>query len=288
MLILLIVLFIILILGIIQFNDYKNRVLFQPRKIMNEKFSDMREEYIDGINIWHYNGSHDKTVLFCHGSSGNISQRDYIYNFCKLFKLNLILFDYYGYGRSSKKPSQNNLYKSADVIIDYCQKHCNITNQLIIWGESLGGTVAGYLATKYNCYRLILMSTFSSLDDILIYSKNRNLINKIITFSIKRLCVTFPTKQFMKTLTCPVLIIHSIDDELIPIENPEILFCSIPHTNKQIITIRGSHTSPIFTIGQLIKLLDFCGIDYSKISEKEFEDIIHDIMTAAKRNFNST
>jgi len=299
MLVLFLVLILLLVVTVFQINSYKDRILFQPRKIMNPTFEGVKDLFLErdwngtvkysseGINVWHYHSNeNDKTVLFCHGSNGNISQRKYIYDFCKIFKLNLILFDYYGYGKSSGKPSQSNIYKSADIIWEYAIKQCSSLHQMIIWGESLGGTVAGYLGNKYGCFKLILMSTFSSLDDILYHSKNQSLPNKFIMFSLKKFCITFPTKYFMKDIKCPVLIVHSIDDEIIPIPNAEILYCSIPHQHKQMITIKGTHTSPIFTTEQLIKFLDFCNIDYSKVPDKTFEQIIFMMTNVIKKDFD--
>jgi len=53
------------------------------------------------------------TVLFCHGNAGNIANRlDAIWRFHEL-GLNVCIFDYRGYGRSTGKPSEEGTYRDA-------------------------------------------------------------------------------------------------------------------------------------------------------------------------------
>ena len=68
------------------------------------------------IHGWHFNNfPGHKTVMFCHGNSGNISHRSYIVDICHKFKLNLLIFDYRGFGESSGKPSKKNLKKDGEA-----------------------------------------------------------------------------------------------------------------------------------------------------------------------------
>ncbi len=94
--------------------DIKN-----PANIYYHKPSeDKCDSYIHGWYFNNYNEGH-KTVLFCHGNSLNISYRQYIVDICQQLELNLLIFDYRGFGKSSGKPSKHNLRQDGAAAYKY-------------------------------------------------------------------------------------------------------------------------------------------------------------------------
>lgn len=300
LLILLIILFIILI--IVCLEDYRQRYLFCPndkivwtpnkntyrnlhiRREMNGTINVSDAKSIGSINVWDFTHNDiSRVVIFCHGTNGNISQRKYVYDFCNMFNLNLILFDYYGYGESTGSATETTIYSSSRLAIDYCkQTH---KNDIIIWGESLGGTVAAYLAKNYICDRLILMSTFSSLDDAINYSPVRYMNPKVVNV-LKCFYNTLPTKLIVQDITCPVLIVHSTEDDLISFHNAELIYLNCNKAKeKKMITIRGSHISPLFNIDQLKSMLDFCSVKYDHLNDDKLREIVNVMSTMSKTCF---
>ena len=82
-------------------------------------------------------------ILFCHGNAGNISHR--LFNVELLLKhgLQVFIFDYRGYGKSSGRPSEKGLYKDGLAAYDYLinERHI-LPEQIIMFGRSLGAAVA--------------------------------------------------------------------------------------------------------------------------------------------------
>ena len=220
----------------------------------------------DSISAWHFNNFPDsKTILYCHGNYGNISHKDDLVNLCLGQRLNLLLFDYRGYGRSKGYPSQFGLYEDGDSVYRYLSQRVD-PDRIIIWGESLGGAVATYIASKYPCSSLILLSTFSSLDDIISDSS-------IVRWPVAGPCIIgiakilgmlmdrMSNKTRIRDVKCPIVIIHSREDGLIPFANAERTFNSISHGCKLFIEIKGIHSNPELNEDLLRKIFTFCCID---------------------------
>ncbi len=241
-----------------------SRLLFNPRRDQHWEPTLPYENLLleNNISTWlFYNYPGHRVILFCHGNAGNISFYDHVINFCFRYQLNLCLFDYPGYGQSKGVPTQKSILSSGEIVYRYLCTRCS-PNQILIWGESLGGYVATYLASRYPCNCLILLATFSSLDDIL--------IDRDIPFLIKNFLRLFhliidpmSNKHLISQVKCPIAIVHSPHDEIIPYLNALRLYQSIPHSQKKLITIEGGHSSPEIQPEKLFELLEFCQIDFS-------------------------
>ncbi|HQV87980.1 MAG: alpha/beta hydrolase [Nitrosomonas sp.] len=174
------------------------------------------------------------TVLFFHGNAGNISQR---INYLSMFKrlgYNTLLFDYRGYGQSSGVPSESGTYLDAQAGWRYLTEIQNISpERIILFGESLGGAVAAWLAAREKPGLLVLASTFTSVP---------NLAAQIYPFLPVRWITRFHynTLESLQSVTCPVFIAHSPEDEIIPFEHGQQLFqaASAP---KQFLSLEGGH-----------------------------------------------
>lgn len=269
-------------------NNKKNQPIVAKDDIVEvdkhtEEHPTTSSEY---ISAWHFGSfnimsKNKKTILFCHGNSGNISHRDYMINFCHGFGINLFLFDYRGYGDSSFGVSSPRIIL-ADGLLAYDYLTTKVSpKDIIVWGESLGGAVAGYIAANRNPYRLLLMATFSSVTDIIAqdekkYSSIARFFSRIIPSVIDDLS----TKSL--NITCPTLVAHSEGDNVIPIQSARVLFDSLKSKKKLFVTIEGDHSTPILTEEHIQKVFEFCGLDYS--DSKHGTRFIKDIHTAAVRH----
>lgn len=270
-----IILFILILVSLIKW--FQQSVLFFPTKSIiwtpsftyQQLYLDLNstnhpkppaEPYISAWYIPSSNPEQKKTVLFCHGNSGNISHRSYIIDLCQTLGLNLLVFDYRGYGESPGRPSIDSICQDGLIVYKYLINQCTQDN-IIIWGESLGGAIATYIASIYTPNCLILMCTFSSLDDVIKYQDITKFIAHLLSLTIQYLGSNLPNKLKIKYVKCPIAVIHSTEDEVIPYSCAKILYNSIPHNNKIFIKIQGSHSNPQINNDHLSKLLCFCHIN---------------------------
>ena len=247
-----------------------------------------RRNSCEYISAWHFdNFPKAKTVLFAHGNSGNITHRRYIIDMCYKFGLNLLVFDYRGYGKSDSHPNKIFLREDGELAFIYLTKVAKIPNRkIVIWGESIGGVSAVWVASRHKCGGLILICTFSSLDDILVYKcegasrKAAEYFTGLLSFKLDMI----PLKKYLKQVTCPVAIVHSFEDELIPYSCSWINYHSIAHKRKMHVKIRGGHASPKIRSRQLRKILDYFNVNID--DRVDVSEILADLQTFAKRHNN--
>jgi fermentation-respiration switch protein FrsA (DUF1100 family) len=177
-----------------------------------------------------------RTLLFFHGNAGNIADRgDSLAIFHRL-GLNVLIFDYRGYGRSEGKPDEAGLYRDAAAAWRYLTESRGFAaKDIVVFGRSLGGAVAAQLASRTAPGGLILESAFSSAKDMA-----QRMLPGIAYLLYKR--YAFTTTDYLRQVRCPVLVLHSPQDEVIPYALGEAVFkaASQPKTFMQ---LWGDHNS---------------------------------------------
>jgi pimeloyl-ACP methyl ester carboxylesterase len=264
------VLIFLIVVFVFFFTKNYSKLFLPSKKITSYCIQPTEEVTIAGTSISAFwfndfiqDGKHGgKTILFCHGNFGNITQRNYMINFAKTIGANLILYDYWGYGKSYGYPSTRKLIKNSDIVHKWVQEKVD-PNELIIWGESLGGSMAAYLSSKNQCKKLILCSTFSSLED-LTFGIQDVWFKKPIGFALNFIMSTLPTREWVQKAKCPVLVVHSDEDELIPVSQA-IHISEVDKQRVELLKIKGGHSSPKMNEDQIQKIISF-------IHDKEIED----------------
>ena len=173
-------------------------------------------------------------LLFCHGNAGNISDRlDSIRIFNRL-GLSLFIFDYRGYGRSSGHPSEQGTYRDAEAAWNYLTRvRQKDPQEIVVFGRSLGGSIAAWVSQVHKPQVLILESSFSSLREA---ARDRlpGIFVKLLVPDQYR------TLQYLTMVHCPVLVLHSREDEIISFRHGEALYAAA-NEPKGLVEIHGSH-----------------------------------------------
>ncbi len=174
------------------------------------------------------------TVLFSHGNAGNISGRLETIRMLHELDLNVLIYDYRGYGKSEGRPDEAGTYRDAQAAWNFLTGEKNIPEStIVIMGRSLGGAVSAWLTTKVKPAGLILESTFTSAKD---------LAQELYPWVPVRwlMKIEYPTKRYLQDLTVPKLIIHSRDDRLIPFHHGREIFESVGEP-KDFFEMSGDH-----------------------------------------------
>ncbi|MDP8216203.1 MAG: alpha/beta hydrolase [Candidatus Kaelpia imicola] len=237
------VLFIIIFLIGIRYIERRDiyfpvREIFTSPEIIGLPYQEIYFQTVDNkrLNSWFIPNDEAKfTVIFCHGNAGNISHRIEKIGLLHKLGLNIFIFDYRGYGKSQGSPCEPGLYKDAVAAYSYLVKERRISeDNIILYGESLGGAIAINLAHRVRVRALITEGTFTSIRDMakitypflpyFIFSSSFNSISKI------------------REVKCLKLIIHSIDDEIVPFYLGERL-SDAAKSPKKFLKIRGFHNT---------------------------------------------
>lgn len=174
------------------------------------------------------------TLLFCHGNAGNISHRlDSIRLFHDL-GLNVLIFDYRGYGQSGGRPSEKGSYRDADAAWDHLVNRRRIAPaRIVIFGRSLGAAIAADLASRTKPAAVILESAFTTIPDM---------AAALYPWLPARLLSRYRYDNRAKIghIRSPLLIVHGRDDEIIPFSHGRQLF-TLANDPKHFLALSGGH-----------------------------------------------
>jgi hypothetical protein len=217
-------------------------------------YEDVWIESADGYRLhgWFVPGPRDNaraTVLFLHGNAGNISHRLEMLKIVHQLGLNCLMLDYRGYGQSQGSPSEQGLYTDAEAAWNWLVQEKGLSSRdIICWGRSLGGAVAAYVARDKNPGALIIESSFTSLPEL-----GQKLYPFLPVKMISRM--SFSTPQYIKYMSCPVLVVHSPEDEIVPFAFGEELYRAAKEP-REFLQIQGGHNEGFLVSGEAY----FCGV----------------------------
>jgi fermentation-respiration switch protein FrsA (DUF1100 family) len=221
------------------------------------RYEDIQLQTSDGISLhgWYIPALQPRgAVLFLHGNAGNISHRlDSVLMFHRLGYSTLI-FDYRGYGNSGGSPSEEGTYRDAEAAWRFLTVQQHIPScRIVLFGESLGGAVAAWLAARQKPGALVIASGFTSVPDL-----GQQLYPFLPVRWLARIC--YDTRVYLRAVSAPVLVAHSPDDEIIPFEHGRALFAAA-NPPKQFLELAGGHNDGfIFMRAAWVTVLgDFLG-----------------------------
>jgi len=232
---------------------FQSRYVYYPEHILvadpgniGLDFESVCFEAADGVKLsgWFIPGEGAQgVILFCHGNAGNISHRLESIQIFHRLGLDVFIFDYRGYGQSEGKPTEPGTYKDAEAAWRYLVEERQVNpGQVIIFGRSLGGAVASWLAQGRTPGALVLESTFTSLPDIAATLYPYLPVRLLLRFE-------YNTAEYLGGVDCPVLIVHSRDDEMMPSSHGRRLF-EMARGPKQFLEISGTHNEGFITSGE--------------------------------------
>lgn len=104
------------------------------------------------------------TLLFTHGNAVDLGQMSsFFVALGSRIDCNVFAFDYSGYGISTGKPSEKNVYADAEAAWRVLRDKYNVPpNKVILYGQSIGTVAAIDLGIKYEVAGVILHSPLMS------------------------------------------------------------------------------------------------------------------------------
>jgi fermentation-respiration switch protein FrsA (DUF1100 family) len=186
------------------------------------------------------------TILFCHGNGGNMTHCLDSIDIIHDLGLNCFVFDYRGYGNSEGKPSEKGTYLDAEAAYKWLTEKKKISpDSIIVFGRSLGGSIAAQLAGKSQIGALVIESTFTSYADI-----GRKFYPYMPVRWFARF--SYDTVRYIKDVLCPVMLIYSRDDEIVPFEFGLEIY-DAANEPKKFVEIFGSHNDSFLASAEMYK-----------------------------------
>jgi fermentation-respiration switch protein FrsA (DUF1100 family) len=226
--------------------DIAGRELVADPSAVGLAFEEKRIATPDGesLHAWWIPAERPRlSLLFLHGNAGNISHRlDSLRLFHRL-GVDVLIIDYRGYGRSSGRPTEQGVLTDAQAAWRHMVESMGLApDRIVLFGRSLGGAAAAWLASRQEPAGLILESTFTSVPDAA--------ADVYWWLPVRRLSrLELDTRKWLSQVRSPVLIIHSRDDEIIPFTHARRLY-EAAAGDKQLVAIEGDHNTGFVRSGR--------------------------------------
>jgi len=169
------------------------------------------------------------TLLYSHGNGEDLGDIRSVLESLQQMGFAVFAYDYRGYGTSQGTPSEQNSYRDVDSAYHYLTQKLGIPpNQIIAYGRSVGGAMAVDLAARQPVAGLILESPFTKAFLALTRVP-------IVPFD------KFANIDKIKQVRCPVLVMHSRTDEVIPFAHGQQMFAAAGQPKRSLWINQGGH-----------------------------------------------
>jgi len=190
-----------------------------------------------------------KVMLYLCGVGRNMGDYNYLARVSAFRQLgfSVLVFDYRGYGLSQGDfPNESQVYQDSQAAWQYLRSVRQIpSEQIFIYGESLGGAIALDLAIRHpQAGGLIMQSSFTSMAEAV---RHRAFLQIFpINFLLSE---RFDSLSKIQSLKVPVLFLHGESDSVVPSEMSQRLYDAAPEP-KQLFIISGADHVRIYQPGE--------------------------------------
>ena len=157
------------------------------------------------------------TLIYFHGNAGHIGMRAYKVKPYLDAGFGVLLTTWRGFSGNLGKPSEDGIYRDGRAARDYLYNNGVHSENLVLYGESLGTGVAVHLALEQPPVAFVLEAPFSSACDV---AKIRLPLFPVRSLIFDR----FESDKKISSIVAPILIVHGAKDKTIPIRLARKLF----------------------------------------------------------------
>jgi pimeloyl-ACP methyl ester carboxylesterase len=185
------------------------------------------------------------TIVFFHGNGGNISNVGWLGQRFAKHGFNVLVFDYRGYGASDGvAAAESGLYADGDAAVAFVTREKGIrAEQIVLYGHSLGTTVAVDVASRGKYGAVVIESGLSSASSVA--TSALPWLPTWLHFLGKN---RFDSARKLASVKSPILIAHGDPDETIPTVEAHLLFASANQPKKLLIVPGAGHV--VFATGE--------------------------------------
>ncbi|XP_059642852.1 uncharacterized protein LOC132284738 isoform X1 [Cornus florida] len=158
------------------------------------------------VAVYMKNPAASLTLLYSHGNAADLGQMYELFSELSLhLRVNLMGYDYSGYGQSSGKPSEQNTYADIEAAYRCLEETYGVKEEnVILYGQSVGSGPTLDLASRLSRLRAVVLHS-----PILSGLRVMYPVKRTYWFDIYKNIDKIPLVK------CPVLIIHGTADDVV-------------------------------------------------------------------------
>lgn len=254
-----------------------------PQSLMNDEVTLTDEGYETSLSK-----SNKPVFLYMHGNSGNraSSHRLELYKLFQNLDYHIVCFDYRSYGDSDEADlSEKGIVNDAKYVIEWVITKVNGTAPVFVWGHSLGTGVSTHALAELALEGviptgLILESPFNNIIDELSEHPFAQIFKHLPWFywliiePFYHNNLRFESDKHIQDVSCPIMILHAEDDNVIPFFLGEKLY-------QAALRYHQNDTNKI----EMVRIDSFYGLGHKYICRFEkLPEIIQSFVTKSYKN----
>lgn len=244
-----------------QFTYFPDRTRYDPADAGLPDFAEIEIRTDDEHTLvgWYKPASKDyPTLLLFQGNAGNIANRAFKARAFADRGYGMLMINYRGYGGSDGSPTERGLMADGRAALRFLSEQSVETNEIVLYGESLGSGVAIGLAQVHKIGAVVLESPYTSLPDV---------AARAYPWLPVRLLMKdrFPSIERIGEVDAPLLVVHGADDEVIPVDLGQELFAAADEP-KRLVILQGAHHNDIFDHGSGEAIFEFLAETFAQAS----------------------
>ena len=149
-------------------------------------------------------------LLWSHGNAGNLLNRLDLLAAWHARGVSAFIYDYRGYGQSAGRPSEAGLRQDALAAYEVLRRRGIPSERIVLYGQSLGASVAGALAPQRPAAGLLLETPFPSIRAVAAVYYGRLPVHLLLE-------ARYELAAALGRVAMPILIVHGDRDSIIPL-----------------------------------------------------------------------
>ena len=168
-----------------------------------------------------------KTILFCHGNGEHMGQVRGLCADLRARGFQVLAWEYRGYGAAEGRPNERGLCRDIETAYRWLREEQDVAaRDIVVYGRSVGGGPAVWLAANHEVGGLVLESAFRSAGRV-------TLGFRFLLFD------RFDSQARIGRIDCPLLLIHGTADRVIGPGHSETLF-RLAAEPKRLLLVEGA------------------------------------------------
>lgn len=192
-------------------------------------------------------------VLLFHANRSTLSDQAGLQQVLYRAGISSLAFDYSGFGKSAGEPTPATLRDDARAAFTAFTDSARAAGRRVLLGASLGAAVlldaVGDLQTGAD--GVVLIGAFTSARDIAVRADR---VPRFLSWLVPNL---YDNVEAVGRLTKPLLIVHSAEDQVFPIDHAERLLDAAPGPKRLVRLDRGGHATYLSTDADWVPVIQF-------------------------------
>mmetsp|Transcript_8521 Transcript_8521/g.12164 ORF Transcript_8521/g.12164 Transcript_8521/m.12164 type:complete len:330 (-) Transcript_8521:124-1113(-) len=175
------------------------------------------------------------TLLYSHANAEDLGS---IYPWCKflskMLRVNLLAYDYTGYGMAYGEgpPTEEDCFADIDAAYKFLRYNLNIpASNIVLYGRSLGSGPSCYLASG-TASKKREDSREGPVGGLILHAPFLSVYRIVIDTGCTVYGDKFPNVDFAPMIQSPVLLIHGTNDQIVPFSHSETLYKTLPESSR--------------------------------------------------------